>query len=80
MFRLRKRPISPPPVLVAPVRLSRMRPPLESDSILQPLREIGLLEKTQPWSNEDIHSALRLAYLRGIDPEKLYGTATQLKA
>jgi hypothetical protein len=55
-----------------------MRPPVDTESILQPLREIGTMEKTQPWSTEDIQSALRFAYLRGIDPEKLYGTAERL--
>jgi len=52
-----------------------MRPPT-SDRLLQPLREVGMLEKTQPWSHEEIHAALREANLRGISPESLYGTAT----
>lgn len=52
-----------------------MRPPT-SDRLLQPLREVGLLEKTQPWSTDEIHAALREANLRGIAPESLYGTAT----
>lgn len=61
---------------VMPIRLSPMRPP-SSDRLLQPLREVGLLDKTQPWSTDEIHAALREAHLRGISPESLYGTATQ---
>jgi hypothetical protein len=39
---------------------------------LQPLREVGSLEKTQHWDREDIIAALRMANLRGIQPESLY--------
>ncbi len=41
--------------------------------LLQPLREIGLTEKTQCWDIEDIQAALREAYSRGIAVESLYG-------
>ena len=45
-------------------------PPPGSDS-LQPLREVGSLEKTQYWDREDIMEALRIANLRGIPIESL---------
>ncbi len=41
---------------------------------LQPLREIGLLEKSQNWDMEEIQAALREAFLKGISVESLYGT------
>jgi hypothetical protein len=37
------------------------------------------MEKTQPWSTEDIQAALREANLRGIAPESLYATADKVK-
>lgn len=43
--------------------------------LLQPLREIGLTEKTQSWDLEEIQAALREAYRQGIPVESLYGTA-----
>ena len=43
--------------------------------LLQPLREIGLTEKTQCWDIEDIQAALREAYSRGIPVESLYHQA-----
>ncbi|MFT4637786.1 MAG: hypothetical protein ACI8T1_001097 [Verrucomicrobiales bacterium] len=42
--------------------------------LLQPLREVGLYEKTQSWDVEDIQAAIREAYLQGIAVESLYGT------
>lgn len=50
-----------PAQLVAPAEAVR----------LQPLREVGSLEKTQFWADEDITSALRLANLRGISLDRL---------
>ena len=47
-----------------------------SKKTLQPLREIGMMHKTQSWSEEDIQAALREANQKGISPESLYGTAT----
>lgn len=45
---------------------------------LQPLREVGSLEKTQYWDREDILEALRIANLRGIPIQSLRGkTASQ---
>jgi len=80
MFRIRERYLIPAPVLVTPVRPIPMRPPADAETILQPLREIGTMEKTQPWSTEDIQAALRFAHLRGIEPERLYGTAKRLES
>ena len=51
-----------------------MRPPEDSDRLLQPLREVGTIDKTQSWSIDEIQEALREAHRRGIDPERLYGT------
>lgn len=68
-IKIRRGPVSPPVLTVA------MRP-LASKKTLQPLREIGLMHKTQSWSEEDIHAALLEANLKGISPESLYGTAT----
>ena len=45
--------------------------------LLQPLREVGLFEKTQSWDVEDIQAAIREAYLQGIPVESLYGTGNQ---
>ena len=47
-----------------------MAPP-PSDA-LQPLREVGTVEKTQFWDLDDIYEALREAARRGIAPEQLY--------
>ena len=44
--------------------------------LLQPLREVGLTEKTQCWDVDDIQAALREAYVSGISVESLYGTAS----
>ena len=44
--------------------------------LLQPLREIGLTEKTQCWDLEDIQAAIREAYAQGIAVESLYGTGS----
>lgn len=43
--------------------------------LLQPLREIGLANKTQCWDLEDIQAAIREAVFRGISIESLYATA-----
>ena len=57
------------------IRTVPLRPPDESERLLQPLREIGTIEKTQPWSIDEIQQARREAHRRGIAPERLYGTA-----
>lgn len=46
--------------------------------LLQPLREIGLSEKTQSWDMEEIQAALREAYARGIQVESLFGTGNRV--
>ena len=45
--------------------------------LLRPLRDVGLADKTQCWDIEDIQAAIREAYLEGVSPESLYGTASQ---
>ena len=42
-----------------------------SDSALQPLREIGTMEKTGFWDIHDVMAALRIANRRGIPLKKL---------
>ena len=44
--------------------------------LLQPLREVGLTEKTQCWDIDDIQAALREAYITGVPVESLYGTGS----
>jgi hypothetical protein len=44
--------------------------------LLQPLREVGSLEKTQYWDRDDIIVALRAANLRGIELERLFDRAS----
>lgn len=50
--------------------------PAASEPALQPLREVGSLEKTQYWSCEDVQEAIRIANQMSIAPETLFGTAT----
>ena len=45
--------------------------------LLRPLRDVGLTDKTQCWDIEDIQAAIREAYLAGVSPESLYGTASE---
>ena len=47
--------------------------------LLQPLKEIGLTEKTQCWDIDEIQAALREAYSRGIPVESLYNQHTPAK-
>ena len=51
-------------------RISRLAP-ASCDHQLQPLREVGTMEKTQFWDIEDVMEALRLANRCGIAPETL---------
>ena len=51
---------------------TRMTPPLADDP-LQPLREVGTMEKTQFWDMEDVMEALRIANFRGIPISRLSG-------
>lgn len=54
----------------------RTNPPSCGSRLLQPLRDVGLTDKTQCWDVEDIQAAIREAYWLGIPVESLYGTAT----
>lgn len=56
---------------MTPVKVQPMRPPTEIDT-LQPLREVGTVEKTQFWDLDEIYQALREAKRLGIAPEQLY--------
>jgi|688.fasta_scaffold2887714_1 hypothetical protein len=50
--------------------------PVTSD-ILQPLREVGSMDKTQFWDMEDVMEALRIANRRGLSLKDLRkGTAS----
>ena len=56
------------------MRLERPQP--SGSRLLQPLREVGLTEKTQCWDIDEIQAALREAYITGVPVEALYGTAS----
>ena len=43
----------------------------DNNIILQPLREIGMEEKSQFWDAYDIQAALREAFRLGINPQSL---------
>ena len=42
------------------------------EAALQPLREVGTMEKTQFWDISDIMEALRVANRRGIHVQRLF--------
>ncbi len=42
---------------------------------IQPLREVGTMEKTQYWTFDEIEDAIREANQLGIDPQRLFGTS-----
>ncbi len=44
----------------------------DNEAALQPLREVGDVEKSQYWLQCDIMEALRAARLQGIAPESLF--------
>jgi len=52
------------------VPLTRLAPP-PTGAGLQPLREIGSMEKTRFWDIDEILEALRIANRRGIPVNKL---------
>ncbi len=54
-----------------------MAPP-EDPALLQPLREVGTMEKTQFWDMDEIYEALREANLRGIALESLFNRGASL--
>jgi hypothetical protein len=49
--------------------------PKPTGADLQPLREVGTMEKTQFWDIDEIMEALRIANRRGIPLEKLRTSA-----
>ncbi|MDB6135804.1 MAG: hypothetical protein JWM59_4047 [Verrucomicrobiales bacterium] len=51
----------------------KMTPP--DEAALQPLREVGTMEKTQFWEISDIMEALRVANRQGIPIQRLFHTA-----
>ena len=57
------------------MKTQRRESPDTSDELIQPLREVGTLTKTQYWTFDDIEAAIREANLRNIDPQSLFGTA-----
>jgi hypothetical protein len=56
-------------------RILHLTPP-DSPPSLQPLREVGSMEKTQFWDIHDVMVALRLANRQGIPLQRLRQTAT----
>ncbi|MES2709504.1 MAG: hypothetical protein V4726_23105 [Verrucomicrobiota bacterium] len=48
----------------------KMSPP--DEAALQPLREVGTMEKTQFWDISDIMEALRVANRQGIPVQRLF--------
>ena len=54
-------------------------PSQDSGSMLQPLREVGTLHKTQFWDLDEIYQALREANRLGIAPERLFQTVAEPK-
>jgi hypothetical protein len=65
------------PVKLIPPRCAVEGAPSERDPILQPLREVGSLSKTQFWDLDEIYQALREANRLGIAPERLFSRPPQ---
>lgn len=57
------------------VPMTRLTPPLNAE--LQPLREVGTMEKTQFWDIDDVMQALRIANRHGISVNKLRDEALE---
>ncbi len=55
------------------LNITRLSPPA-GNPILQPLREVGTMEKTQFWDIDDVMEALRIANREGIPLDKLRGS------
>jgi len=51
--------------------------PQPTGAELQPLREVGTMEKTQFWDIDDVMEALRIANRHGIPLSKLRSAAVQ---
>ena len=60
-------------MIVTPLRLA----PKPTGAELQPLREVGTMEKTQFWDIDDVMEALRIANRHGIPLSKLRSTASE---
>jgi hypothetical protein len=58
------------------LNITRLTPP-PANALLQPLREVGTMEKTQFWDIDDVMEALRIANRKGIPLEKLRGTSVE---
>ena len=61
----------------AMIKIARMTPPAQNEEVLQPLREVGQMQKTQFWDMDEIYAALREAKRLGIAPENLFGKAQE---
>ena len=46
--------------------------PSNKEKLLQPLREVGTINKTQYWTFDDIEDAIRESNLLGMDREQLF--------
>lgn len=57
------------------VPMTLLTPPVHAE--LQPLREVGTMEKTQFWDIEDVMKALRIANRHGISITKLRDDALE---
>lgn len=51
--------------------MTRLTPPPTGAEVLQPLREVGTMEKTQFWDIDDVMQALRVANRHGIPIKNL---------
>jgi hypothetical protein len=58
------------------LNITKLSPP-PANALLQPLREIGTMEKTQFWDIDDVMEALRVANRKGIPLEKLRRTGVE---
>ena len=56
------------------LNITRLAPPPAGNPTLQPLREVGTMDKTQFWDIDDVMEALRIANRQGIPLNKLRGT------
>lgn len=55
------------------LNITRLTPP-SGQPALQPLREVGTMDKTQFWDIDDVMEALRIANRQGIPLDKLRGS------
>lgn len=64
--------------MIVPITRLRLAPQ-PTDSELQPLREVGTMEKTQFWDIDDVMAALRIANRRGIPINTLRAMAPSVR-